>query len=488
MIRELRIANLKAFRGEHNIRLAPLTLIYGSNSAGKSSLIQSLLLLKQTIESSDPEQPELVVRGALADLGSIPGIIYNHDLDRTLTLGLTIDPPLRRPGSLLGIKPRRYTFSFRWDESSHSVRQTGARLGLDETDLVTYTRRRGPDVAKTSEALGRREFPFRIGQAAARTAFVDWIVSLMTTRAGVFHLRPVPPQETLTEVRLSLLENGSFAAAPWSIMPLYPRLSFTKSGGPGPAITREVMQAFEGNWRQSHNQFRGDLASALDSLVYLGPLRVPPARFHLISGVRRASVGREGEFLAEILRRRKDVLTNVNIWLERLKIPYTLSATSTHEGGMGTAMGDVVVLVLTDRRNNLEVSPGDVGFGISQLLPIVAQTQIGSGNIICIEQPEIHVHPRLQSEVAELLVSATEGKRGNQLIVETHSEHIMLRLQRLMRSGSLDPEQVAVLYVDTDADGSASVVNLRLAEDGSFIDEWPQGFFEERFEEMFRTS
>jgi integrase len=68
MIRELRIANLKGFRGEHHIRLAPLTLIYGSNSAGKSSLIQSLLLLKQTIESSDPEQPELVVRGALADI------------------------------------------------------------------------------------------------------------------------------------------------------------------------------------------------------------------------------------------------------------------------------------------------------------------------------------------------------------------------------------------------------------------------------------
>jgi hypothetical protein len=285
-----------------------------------------------------------------------------------------------------------------------------------------------------------------------------------------------------------LLKNGSFAAAPWSIMPLFPRLSFTKSGEPGPTITREVIQAFEYNWRQAHNQFRGDLATVLDSLVYLGPLRVPPARFHLISGVRRASVGREGEFLAEILSRRKDVLTGVNLWLERLKIPYALSATSMHEGGMGTAMGDVVVLVLTDRRNNIEVSPGDVGFGISQLLPIVAQTQIGTDNIICIEQPEIHVHPRLQSEMADLLVAATEGSHNNQLIVETHSEHIMLRLQRLIRSGALDPNQVAVLYVDTGADGSASVVNLRLAEDGSFIDEWPQGFFEERFEEMFRAS
>jgi regulator of extracellular matrix RemA (YlzA/DUF370 family) len=487
MIRELRISNFKAFRGEHQVPLAPLTLIFGSNSAGKSSLIQSLLLLKQTIESSDPEQPELVVRGALADLGSIPGIINRHDLGKTLALGLTIDPPLRRPGSILGARPRRYTFSFRWDASSHTVRQTGANLGLGNADLLSYTRRRGPDIAKTSEEIGRREFPFRIGRAEARATFVDWISSVVGSRPGVFlpHGRRLQ-KDTIAATSLALLDIGSFAAAPWGIMPLYPRLSLTKSRKAASSPNRDVMQAIEYYWRQAQNQFRGDLAAALDSLVYLGPLRLPLARFHLLSGVRRTSVGKEGEFLAEIVTRRGEVLANVNRWLERLKIPYALSATSMHEEGMGTAMGDVAVLVLTDRRNGLEVSPGDVGFGISQLLPIVTQTQIGRKNVICIEQPEIHVHPRLQSEIADLLVDATEGRHANQLIVETHSEHIMLRVQRLIRTGAVDPEQVAVLYVDTDDDGSASVVKLRLAKDGSFVDEWPQGFFEERFDEMFR--
>jgi hypothetical protein len=489
MIRELRIKNLKAFSGEHHVRLAPLTLIFGSNSAGKSSLIQSLLLLKQTIESSDPEQPELVVRGALADLGSIPGIIHNHDLKKTLALGLTLDPPLRRVNSVLGVRPRRYTFSFRWEASSHTVRQTGANLGLDDIDLLGYTRRRGPDVARTSEAISRRDFPFRIGQAEARATFIDWLSSLIRTRPGPFLPRGVNRSEKVIAATAStLLDVGSFAAAPWGIMPMYPRLSLTKSGKAGAPPNREVVQAFEYSWRQAHNQFRGDLATALDSLVYLGPLRLPPARFHLLSGIRRTSVGREGEFLAEILTRRHEVLADVNGWLERLKIPYTLSATSMHEEGMGTAMGDVAVLVLTDRRNDLAVSPGDVGFGISQLLPIVVQTQIGRKNIICIEQPEIHVHPRLQSEIADLLIASTESPLSNQLIVETHSEHIMLRVQRLIRSGSVEPDRVSVLYVDTDNRGSASVIRLRLAEDGSFLDEWPQGFFEERFDEMFRSS
>ena len=83
MLHELRISNLKSFRGPHRVPLAPLTLIYGANSTGKSTLIQALLLLKQTVEGSDPEQPELVVRGALADLGSIPGLIHEHDVTRT---------------------------------------------------------------------------------------------------------------------------------------------------------------------------------------------------------------------------------------------------------------------------------------------------------------------------------------------------------------------------------------------------------------------
>jgi hypothetical protein len=490
MIRELRIKNLKAFRGDHRVRLAPVTVIFGSNSAGKSTLLQALLLLKQTIESSDPEQPELVVRGTLADLGSVPGILHGHDLDATLGLGITIDSPTLRINSVLGVQPRRYTFSFGWDPLSHTVRQTGASLGIADADLLTYTRRRGPDIVKTSAALGQRQFPFRIGQAKARQVFVDWITTLMTTRPRAIGVRPGRATEAeIVATAPQLLQVGSFAAAPWSIMPLYPRLSFTRAGRRvGRSLNRNIVEEFEFAWSRANMQFRADLATALDSLVYLGPLRLPPARFHLVSGIRRTTVGREGEFLAEILSRRHEVLTDVNHWLTRLNIPYTLSASRMHEQDIGTAMGDVVVLVLTDQRSGLAVSPGDVGFGISQLLPIVVQTLIGKASVICIEQPEIHVHPRLQAEVANLLVAATKKPRRNQIIVETHSEHIMLRLQRLIRSGELLPNQVAVLYVDTADDGSASVVNLRLAEDGSFMDDWPQGFFEERFNEMFRSS
>jgi hypothetical protein len=489
MIRQIEFANLKAFRGKHRAELAPLTVIFGSNSAGKSTLIQALLLLKQTVESSDPERPALVVRGSLADLGSIPGIIHGHDLERTLELGVAIDPSRRvNPYSgALGSLPRRYGFSFRWDSDGRAVRQTEARLGLGGSDVAAYTRRRGPAVAQTAEAVGVREYPFRIGRKAARDDFVRWLLPLIGPRlrsSGSFS-RVVAElgEEDLIEL---LVDRVSFAAAPWNIVPAFPRFTL-RDKSRGEDDLSDLVDSLEMAWRQRSNAFRTELATTLDSLFYLGPLRRAPARFHIVSGARRTSVGREGEYAAELLSRRPELVSKVNGWLSRLNIPYSLDATTVLEEDVTTTLGDVVVLVLTDVRSGLKVSPGDVGFGISQLLPIVVQTLVGTDSTICVEQPEIHVHPRLQSEVADLLIDATRSDRNNQLIVETHSEHLMLRLQARVREGKIAPERIAVLYVDSDVDGAARIIKLRLDDEGAFIDEWPQGFFEERLAEILKA-
>ena len=105
------------------------------------------------------------------------------------------------------------------------------------------------------------------------------------------------------------------------------------------------------------------------------------------------------------------------------------------------------------------------------------------GQIITIEQPEVHVHPRLQADIADLLIDSIQEPRKHQFIVETHSEHLILRLQRRIREHVISPDDVAVIFVKRGPNG-AEATRLRLDEDGDFVDEWPGGFFPERLNEL----
>jgi len=145
---------------------------------------------------------------------------------------------------------------------------------------------------------------------------------------------------------------------------------------------------------------------------------------------------------------------------------------------------DVFALRLFDKKTRIHASILDVGFGISQVLPIIVQSMLSKGKTLCIEQPEIHLHPKLQADLGTLLATCVKEPFSNQFIIETHSQHLILRLQRLVRQGVLTPSDISVIYVDRTGEGS-KCVELRLDKDGDFIDRWPQGFFEEGYNEIF---
>lgn len=141
-------------------------------------------------------------------------------------------------------------------------------------------------------------------------------------------------------------------------------------------------------------------------------------------------------------------------------------------------------LLLIDLQKDTAVSHRDVGIGISQVLPVLVLAYASRGKLLAMEQPEIHLHPALQAELGDVFIEAAVGERGNTLILETHSEHLILRLMRRIREGKLRPEDVGVFFVEPLPQGSR-FAELRLDEEGDFIDEWPGGFFEESFHEKF---
>ena len=157
------------------------------------------------------------------------------------------------------------------------------------------------------------------------------------------------------------------------------------------------------------------------------------------------------------------------------------------------AASDRITLELVAVGSGLPVRTSDVGTGISQILPVVvAALDPDRPGITAVEQPELHVHPRLQVELGDLF--AQQVDQGGIFLLETHSEHLMLRLlRRIEETGSnelpegkppLKPDQVSVVYVEQ-VDGEVRATRLRIDETGEFSDRWPQGFFDERTDELF---
>ena len=216
------------------------------------------------------------------------------------------------------------------------------------------------------------------------------------------------------------------------------------------------------------------------------------------SDISAGITGAQGEYSASVLYHNPHIRELVNEWFDKDKfeIYYELDAIPLGDASLAGEYITVALYPLDERRKRLKDSKGqqvtvtlaDVGYGINQLLPVIIEGVASQERtILCIEQPEIHLHPRLQANISDLMIDtiADEPGKRKQWIVETHSELLILRLQRRIREGKIKPEDISVLYVDPNDDsveGSAIKV-LRLGEDSYFKDPWPDGFFADALNE-----
>jgi predicted ATPase len=143
----------------------------------------------------------------------------------------------------------------------------------------------------------------------------------------------------------------------------------------------------------------------------------------------------------------------------------------------------------------MTLAPQDLGVGISQVIPVlVAALQEREAGIVAIEEPESNIHPAWQVVLADLFITQTKANPNALFLVETHSEHLMLRCLRRIRETAkgvlpegipaVTPEDIAVHFVES-TDSGPRIRRIEIDEDGDFIDEWPGGFFEESYREKF---
>ncbi len=216
--------------------------------------------------------------------------------------------------------------------------------------------------------------------------------------------------------------------------------------------------------------------SVMSEYQYIEPIREKPQRFYAYPD---SVSGKPISRYQELIFQHRNDLSALNCLLRTMDLEYEVHVNDISSPILGSYWS----IVLKDIAANVELTLCDVGYGLSQLLPVLVDAVYGDNGIYIVEQPELHLHPRLQSELGSMLVGSVNLSRDRQWIVETHSEMILLRIRNLIKNSRIDHQKVKVLYVQPTMRGSR-VIELRLGSDGSMLDEWPSGFFEDRLIEM----
>ena len=442
MLTRLRLKNFKSWQDTQDIALKPITGFFGANSSGKSGLIHALLLLKQTADSAD--------RGIVfhfggtstrVDLGDFASVIHGHETDRDLELSLDWRTE----------KPFRVT--------------------------DTYDRR---DVA-SSEEIGFRVVA-RMEESKLRNQLV---VSQMSYHVGdaEFGMCRASGNKYNTFIRNLDFQFRRHRGRPWDIT--------------APVKCYGFPDAVHANYQNAGflANLEFGLEQKLQNVYYLGPLRAYPRRVYTWSGGQPFDMGEAGGEVVDALlaasqqdlrispgykMRRLPLEQYIAQWLQKLGLIHRFRIVPIAEGSRHFEVR------VQKSPKAAEVLITDVGFGVSQILPVLVLCfYVPEGSTVILEHPEIHLHPKAQAGLADVFIDAWK-RRKVQIVVESHSEHLLRRLQRRIAEEDLSQDDVG-LYFCEEENGVSSLEALEVDLYGN-ITNWPKDFFGDQFGEIAAMS
>ena len=560
----IEIENFKGIGGRQTVDLKPITLLFGPNSVGKSTILQALHYLREILERGNVD-PDVTIAGGLIDLGGFATLVHNHELGRAVRLKVAMDLSEEQGAEALALNsglsigepdfsqlPIRYLVGESSEYRDYAIVQEVAlevEIRWSELEQAPYTARL--TIALDGEHFASIVSPPQTGRAQLtgfnfRHPLLRRVVDSDERNEGSTN-----PEIESSPLEDEIFELGREAAADRSVRDTPDdklRIDVATRNGALPDLDQELtlgirdpdVKKAEIEERTSRvNGLRSLLSEMvlgpariirdhLSQMTYIGPLREIPSRSYRPQVTPDEARWASGLAAWDILYsdRREELMGQVNDWLsndrrlgagyqlERVEFKEVPIPSAFHlkfERGLNeddiselqelyTSLQSRTEIALRDFKNGILVAPSDLGVGISQMIPVVVAALRKHEGVLAVEQPELHIHPAIQVGIGDLFIEAIQSNKegvmpaSKTLLIETHSEHIMLRLLRRIREsteGSLPPgvrgirpNELSIVYVESCEEG-VHFRQLRVDVTGEFLDRWPRGFFEERAEELF---
>ncbi len=490
-LKSFRIQNMKSFVDSKEIEVKPITIFVGKNSCGKSSLIRFLAVLSQTAKA-DSDSP-IKFYGKMVDYGNYEDVKHHGSSEKmSFELKYNVD---------VNISRKRYTREYFLKRiMGEKIEEPHFR---DERELVLKVTLDKPHktlMVEKIELFEKDKCLYFIGRTDENqySFYANYLYENGEFLENVFYM-------DINKIRFEkFIPSYIFMDAYKSIFSMTygyeiddDRLDYLLKHKNETELLSEEDKVVLKRWEQF--EYYSDLTREIferfeaeaGNIRYIGPFRDDPSRIYRDPEYNSHDVGVRGENTSnELIRdyRRKNprLIKNISAWTKSvLGVEIVLKEVS----------GGLFQILLKDK-NGVETNLIDNGYGFSQVLPIVTEAIKLSTNrtvtsimgedadeILLVEQPELHLHPSAQASLADLFVNSVLEGKNNRIMLETHSEHLIRKIQILIASKDcpLTKDMVRIYYVDKNEKGDAFVKEMGIMDNGNFEEEWPSGFFDQGY-------
>lgn len=443
---------------------------------------------------------QITYQGEAIDLATFANVIFQHDLKNELTVGITT------PSIQLNREMVRAARAGTRSDRASSAADPATRIKVDSVSFLATITEKGLKAIDVTyhlwDQMRESRVPSTEGQIFLSFKLVksdgeSWVLDNLV---GLDSLETLLEIEKANEFSYGSVKDRNDEKEPADTATWESVFNETRVRGIFPTLPLSARVSRSENSRKMavvdmlYRALRMSVSQSLEGIDHVKPLRDIPDRILIVDSQDSVAAGRQRHHISRV-----DVQDTVNGWVKQITNgQYELKSEDFSDTKLGF-LGTLRTKHLVDTRTKTEVSFKDVGVGLSQVLPILEAFERGlhasarirqmpnlAERTVLVEQPELHLHPRMQADLMDLMVDVASNQNAAvQIVAETHSENLVLRLQKRIREKKIRAQDVSILFADQAEDGSNVIRELAIDDQGDFLDDWPLSFADVRVMDLF---